>query len=301
MSLQNAERAAKAPEGDQRLYVEKEYFQVLNRGIVDNGNPEDPKLIFYRSDSVSSLDRISLADIKTCTSKNDDHIKSIFYIRPLVRFAVSLLIGILLVISPSYIEYITQFIALPENEHPHRQVLLYLIITSILLIGLIEIYFWASFVEMKRQIDLNFANMSKDWETAIGQFLGIDIKTKINGIRTCLLVFRQFIKWRRFANIFSYISVPIIWFFALVYGTIILTLTFHFWREALIGFYGQPLILLLAATVLALLALPILNAYRIKGYLSRVTARKTQYRDPTVQIAVMISELHQRFVEKKMA
>jgi hypothetical protein len=136
------------------------------------------------------------------------------------------------------------------------------------------------FMYLSKHIENNFVNIDAQWQNAIDQFFAFDVYSKMMGVRLCMLKFRQFIKWRRFANFFLKLFVA-----------------------SAISFFG-----LAVALALALHKLQATEVLTSLGFLAGLVLvmrwflnqrfKHTEWRDPTVQLCVMIAELHQRLIER---
>jgi len=136
------------------------------------------------------------------------------------------------------------------------------------------------FAVLCKLIENNFVSVDAQWQNSIDQFFAPDVYSKMMGIRLCMLKFRQFIKWRRSSNIF-------LWCFSVLAALLWLS------------------VVVVAAYLESLQGFEILTSLAFLGWLAwvlmwfRSQRRKhTKWRDPTVQLCVMIAELHQRLIDR---
>jgi hypothetical protein len=283
-----------------RILDEKECFFVLDRGIIRTNDDGTNDLKYYPSDDDEYVDYIQLDDIKTTKSTDDNYLKY-----KLIRFsAYRIILGILglIFITIIYIniDLISSiFIETTSIIFVEAAILLFM---ALVFHTLVESIMHTRFNYVMNQIDNNFTRMTNQWATSIAEFLGHDIHGRIFGIRSCMLEFRRFIKWRRFANIynsmFNWIFFPIAFFVLLIFLTTAVV-TLHELGTNLNNILMRDITYIVIITFF--FVYPLRKIARIRRILVKIVTERTRFRDPTVQLAVMVSEMHQRFVQRKMA
>ncbi|MFN3834304.1 MAG: hypothetical protein ACK4NO_00240 [Glycocaulis sp.] len=285
-----------------RILSEKEFFSVLDRGIVRKNSDGSYDLKYYPSDDDDHIEYIPLNSVKTTTSENDDKLKY-----KLIRFSVYIIglavVGII-IICAVYINLGLLKSIIRENNNGLIIELFFMGASALLYAALSIMAMHTYFMSIKTRLDVNFTQMTTQWATSIAALLGHDIHGRIFGIRRCVLEFRRFIKWRRFGSIynamFNWIFYPIAFLYFIIVCSI-LAATFYISERAfpLENIEAQSIALVLIAA--GFFFYPLWHVGRIKRYLTTLISERTKYRDPTVQLAVMVSEMHQRFVQRKMA
>jgi hypothetical protein len=122
---------------------------------------------------------------------------------------------------------------------------------------------------------VNFKDMDNVWKTSIREFLDNDLQNKLAGVRACMLDFRRFVKWRRY----------------MTYGqtTFQILVVIELAAMALfIGYWAGDEILL-AVFLLLLQAAVLLRYSYLRWYY-------TDFRDPTLQLCVMLAEQNRDYV-----
>lgn len=225
---------------------------------------EDYYLIYYKGDEPSSRESISLNELKTGASENDNDIK----VGILIWCAAFIM---LISIIPHFYEIVRPIISNYSNFELNR---------VCLIVGYVASLTMAIFLRtlmLLRNLNIMFKDTNNKWELAVADFLQEATKVKFQGIRNCLLALRRFIKWRRASN--------------LLIIAVIFTLSFSVYSSlALKGHFDLFLVAMLIPPII-MLVLHLL-AFRVFVKLH------TDYRDPTVQLCVMVAELHARFVNR---
>ncbi len=258
--------------------AQKEYYKILRKQNVRyNRDKQRYELRYYANDNPQSARHIALYDIKTAHSEDDNRLKY-----PFAAFCYALLI--MSVISLFHIVALPA-IGLGSASCNGRDDLLAALCTESLStfvvlgvgIGLVVAASRLAWV-----IDNNFVRMDADWRNAIAGFFAPDVYSKMMGVRLCMLKFRQFIKWRRFANFFIRLFAVS---FVVILGPSI----------------GVRLAMGLPETWELVFCLAYLLGLLGTLYWFRAQRRvHTEWRDPTVQLSVMIAELHQKHVDNRV-
>lgn len=285
-----------------RILAEKEFFSVLDRGIIRKNSDGSYDLKYYPSDDDEHVEYIPLEKIKTINSENDDKLKY-----ELIRFSayvIAVSIVGLFAVCLVYINLDNLKSFFVESNYGASIDITLMLASALLYSALAIPAMHAYFIYIKTRLDINFTQMTTQWATSIAALLGHDIHGRIFGIRTCMLEFRRFIKWRRFGGIYQAIFYWIFYPVAFLYLLFIsVTLLFTFYISGFSLSSGeidaQGIALVLIA--IGFFLYPLWHVGRIKRYLTTLISDRTRYRDPTVQLAVMVSEMHQRFVQRKMA
>ncbi len=120
--------------------------------------------------------------------------------------------------------------------------------------------------------------MDVDWENAIREFFDNDTRNKMFGIRHCMLEFRRFIKWRRYMGYVLFgIGALVAVQLGLAAGSLI------FWWSGWTSGNWSVWEFLFASFALVLLS----------GFIGRYSYLRwfyTDWRDPTLQLCVMLAE-----------
>jgi hypothetical protein len=140
-----------------------------------------------------------------------------------------------------------------------------------------------------------FKTMDTTWREAIQQLFDGDIKRKMIAIRNCMKAYRHFIKWGRTVSYFFYFSI-VVW---LVEGMMALATLGYAWLGLLRLFppssppwrFDDTVLLIVGAGVYPV----VLFFYGFLGWLY------ANFRDPTLQLCVMLAEEHNKVVETKIA
>ncbi|HEX3674816.1 MAG TPA: hypothetical protein VHU87_11115 [Rhizomicrobium sp.] len=242
--------AAKRAAGRQTYAIEK-------RGSVMAGSgPHEFVLKYYPRSDVERLDALPFGDLQTGHSEDDGALKTrtttLMMVLACVPLAIVLLHGSL-----------HQFV----SDTAYNGSLIAL--GAILMIGAI--------VESSA-LKINFTKMDVDWENAIREFFDNDTRNKMFGIRHCMLEFRRFIKWRRYMG---YVLFAVAVVIALQVGLLASSAVFwwHGWASGAWSIWE----LVFGAFVLTLLV----------AYVGRYSFLRwfyTDWRDPTLQLCVMLAE-----------
>lgn len=240
-------------------------FHEINTGRpgVFIGDDGLYKLEYYKSDDQSTKTTVNLSDIATISSKNDNITKYSFLF-------ISIIIFILIGLTPHANEIALSIGYIDKSGEINKN--LYIAYS-----GLIFILIFSFGVGYIRGLELKFVKTNKDWEVAVSNFLQEPPEKKFQGIKECLLAFRRFIKWRRSSNFIMFILVPI-------YFVVISISIYHAEKFELI----HALLMLVNSLAMAV----VLICFRV------FVGLHTSYRDPTVQLCVMVAELHARFVHR---
>lgn len=256
--------------GDQR-HKEREYFKVLSRASV-SAKGDTYVLKYYPADRPDNLKEVPLSDLKTEDSSNDNEFKFLFI--AYCAAIVSLMCAALF--FEEILDAYEHFIYGPMRMNRWIIATLYLVFACMALV--------AGFFFLAGRLNANFLEIDKEWTNAIDQFLGQDVRTRMRGVRTCLLKFRTLIKWRRFTSFF----LPAFW--------LCTTLAFLTAFSALIALGGNT----------TLKELTIFSAFLVAlvsclSWFSSMVDDHTSWRDPTVQLSVMIAELHERYATRNLS
>lgn len=156
------------------------------------------------------------------------------------------------------------------------------IIFSIMIGVIIAALLTIRFTLLSTKVFTNFLAVDRLWQLSISGFLQQIPSVKMQSVKLCMLTFRQFIKWRRFTNFFF----GVFWLFA-VPPIFLLGFGIVYWK----GSFHVIEIVFFAVYIAALLL--------VLRWFSRIVELHTKWRDPTVQLCVMVAELHARFVNKR--
>ena len=261
--------------------IEKEYFKILHKQNVKyDSHDKKYKMKYFASDSPAHLKWIALQDIKTEHSLDDDHLKY-----PLARFCYWILAAAFAsLFSAAILNPVLAFFpgAVSCASHPGFFALgCAQIVAPSLAILLLGVPLLIRFAFLCKDIENNFVSVDAQWQNSIDQFFGPDVYTKMMGVRLCMLKFRQFIKWRRFANFFLQLF--------------LISAAFLFACAFVTAIYLQVFQLTGLAAMLVFLA----GLYAVIQWFLQQRYKHTEWRDPTVQLCVMIAELHQRLIERQ--
>jgi len=253
-----------------RRLIEQGYFGVLDRRNVRFDVPTQRyELKYYEGETLSDLTWVPLADIGTERALTDWLQKSL-----LVVFTFFLLGAAIL--APHANE-----IAAWVGYSPSGSSIGGTIMAAILLTG---------FALLTRWIDNYLVRVDADWSLSIADFLTYgEVKKQMAGIRTLMLTVRQFIKWRRFVNFFLYPFIPL--------ATILITNSFF---AAASGASLFGLALSLDENELAAVVVYSLGLWGCCEWLWLVRSTHTQWRDPTIQLCVLVAGMHQKSVEGRI-
>lgn len=261
--------------------VEREYYKILRKQNI-RYNEEEKKyyLRYFANNNPDSQTLIPLSKIKTVHSNDDDELKY-----PFARFCYMIVFcAIASLYSVEAIAFVLNFFNVNEACAIDSGFLSYScgqmwvsVVLSLSLIGLI-----VHFAYLSRDLVKNFIEVDANWRNSIDQFFAPDVLSKMNGVRLCMLTFRQFIKWRRFANFFKsmfiYSAGP-------VYAGVLIC--------ALVWTQIHAVEIVFSALFLFYLIYPFRWFFKQRHI-------HTEWRDPTVQLCVMIAELHQQHVDTKV-
>jgi hypothetical protein len=126
-----------------------------------------------------------------------------------------------------------------------------------------------------------FSNMDHKWSNTIDGFFARNARVQMDAVRNCMVVFKRFLKWRRYMRLMMIAAVAII---ALEVAIIVVALpTQHLanWSESEMWFAW----LFAAAQLIWLLAYFYMWAYY------------TTYRDPTLQLCTLVNVLDRATVQ----
>ena len=235
---------------------QREIFQIENRASVRwDKERKDYVLIHHPSRDNRTEQEIPFAELRTRHSKND-------FGKKLYSFVVV----VALLCAPPAVLFHQWAIRLFNDDRSNFIVLLFLagfvlLAAAVIAVGVLLI---------------SFQRMEQKWQNSIQKFFDPDTKTKMLGIKDCLLTFRRFIKWRRSM---AYLLTPS-WFV--------------FWAEVAVLLwspiaaiktqddFSRPAIF--AAFVYAIMAFLTLSIFAI------IRRFRTDNRDPTLQLCVMVAE-----------
>ncbi|HTQ12627.1 MAG TPA: hypothetical protein VMH86_02030 [Rhizomicrobium sp.] len=240
-----------------RKAAARQTYAIENRGsVMTNGGPHEYVLKYYPRSDVEKLDALPFAELATGHSENDNALK-----------ARTTLLMILLAVLPLGVVALHGSLRMSVSDMTYDGALIGL--GLLLLIGTV--------VE-SAALKINFTKMDVDWENAIREFFDNDTRNKMFGIRHCMLEFRRFIKWRRYMGyvlfgVASLIAIQL----ALLAGSV-----FFWWNGWTSGAWS------IAEAAFSLFAIALLI-----GYLGRYSFLRwyyTDWRDPTLQLCVMLAE-----------
>ncbi|MGC9954282.1 MAG: hypothetical protein ABSD21_08390 [Rhizomicrobium sp.] len=260
--------------------IEKEYFKILHKPNVGYDQKERRyKLRYFPRDTPVVSRFVPLMDIKTGHSNNDDHLKHPFaiYCLLVLLMAIACLFSVDLLSAAMRVFH---FGASCSSQPDFLSISCVQLVGPALVVLVGVLILPIMFAVLCKLIENNFVSVDAQWQNSIDQFFAPDVYSKMMGIRLCMLKFRQFIKWRRSSNIF-------LWCFSVLAALLWLS------------------VVVVAAYLESLQGFEILTSLAFLGWLAwvlmwfRSQRRKhTKWRDPTVQLCVMIAELHQRLIDR---
>ena len=235
---------------------QREIFQIENRASVRwDELLQDYVLIHHPSRDNRTEQDIQFAELRTRHSKNDAGKKTF-----------STFVVVALVVAPAAVLFHGWAFSLLKDDKTNFVALLFVLGFLLLVsaaIATIVIFF-------------TFQRMDQKWQNSVQKFFDPDTKAKMLGIKDCLLTFRRFIKWRRSM---AYLLTPA--WFAFWIEVMILV-----WKIAAPAATGDDFSrsALIAAFIYILIAFSTLSAFAI------MRRFRTDNRDPTLQLCVMIAE-----------
>ena len=260
--------------------IEREYFKILHKqNVIYDPKKRQYHLRYFPSDTPAVSRHVPLRQVRTDHSENDDHLKYPFMCYCVFVFAISCtcLFGAdVLQIAMRLFNFGNSCDSQPgffsvgcvQLTGPALFILLGLFILP------------TTFAFLAKMIENNFVAIDAQWQNSIDQFFAPDVCSKMMGVRLCMLKFRQFIKWRRSSNIF-------IWCFSITAAIAWLVVVAI---AAIVG--ALQLFEFLASALFLSWLIYVLTWFRAQR------RKHTKWRDPTVQLCVMIAELHQRLIER---
>jgi hypothetical protein len=253
----------------EQRHIEREYFGILNRQNVKfNSSAKRYELAYYTNDNPNSSRAVPLRQIATERSQPDSWYK-IWII--LVNLAV--------LIACAGAPFASESLAILEQMQLIPPNVSFEMVGFFVALILIAVFFLLS-----RNVENHLVHVDADWTNAINEaFNYTDVNVQMSGIRRLLLKFRQFIKWRRFVNFFLLF---IITFSLIVVSTSVAVSAFSFSINISEGFFA----LLFLGGLL----------YLWYWLWWQVRVEHTEWRDPTVQLSIMVAGMHQRYVENKI-
>lgn len=258
--------------------AEQEFFDVINRNPPVKKDPKQgPVLEFYAGDDPASKTTVPLPELKTKQSENNDGLKFGFfsYTVFIVAFmCASSFFQDLLRLSTPIITSIT------GSGISERELNITINSAAIIILMLVVFVYIGIFGILAQKIYANFLNVDRVWQKSIAHFLQQTPAVKFQGIYWCMLTFRQFIKWRRITSFFF----GIFW-----YVTFLFVVPSYVAGIILYRFEFIETVLLVGAFLWLLWVL---------RWFRKTVDLHTSYRDPTVQLCVMVAELHSRFVTR---
>lgn len=267
---------------------EREYYKVLGRqNVRKNDETGKYELVYYASDTPGSKRIIELDELKTGHSHDDNEFKY-----PLLRFYI--FAATFIALTPFLSEITSYLLSLfPIDTIPKPLDVSYIlslpnmptydvVVADVGVFLVLSLVFFVWFILISTSVLNNFVNVDADWTTSIERIFTQDIRVKMNGVRECMLRFRQFIKWRRFGSIF--VTLYYIGFIIVMIASISAAQTFYSIDPVEATIAGLSTL----ATWIAL------------AWFQRLIAEYTNWRDPTVQLSVVLAEMHQKFVESKV-
>lgn len=288
---------------EEDILRDKEFFFVLDRGIIQDDENGEHFLKYYPSDDDDSTELLSLDLVKTQPSENDDKLKYHLIRFAAFRAANGLLGTLIILLLYKHLPQLNTIFGFQFDEPLQTASVIAAFFAFYFLVS--DQFFHAMFTEMDRDISNNFTNMTNQWANAISALLGNDIKARIYGIRRCMLEFRRFIKWRRFGSISSviyrWVFAPLLTTYIALYISIfaISGVSSSMLADINRGNFVLPIIV--CSIAIFYLLYSTWRVHRVKLFLVKTIELRTAYRDPTVQLAVMASEMHQKYVQRKMA
>jgi len=237
----------------------RKIYAVTKRGsVVEEGGPESYALQFYpRSDS-PSLVSIPFEQIQTGHSEDDN---------PEKWLSTVLIFG--LIAGPALSVWFREALPISADGLGYYGAL-FALAAAILVFA----------VFVNSMLKVNFVKMDTRWSNSIREFLDNDMQNKLQGIGKCMLAFRRFVKWRRFMT-YALWLVPVAIaaeLFFLEY--VLLAADAPVWSPDEMGF----------AAFFGLMAAVALARYSwLRWYY-------TDFRDPTLQLCVMLAEENRNYV-----
>ncbi|MGH6873220.1 MAG: hypothetical protein ACREHE_17120 [Rhizomicrobium sp.] len=240
-----------------RKALARQTYAVEKRGSVMPGNaPHEYVLKYYPRSDVEKLDALPFADLATGHSEDDNALKTRTTLLMIVLACVPLIV-----------------VLLHGSLHRYIGDMAY----DGILIGLALIFLIGTILE-STALKINFTKMDVDWENAIREFFDNDTRNKMFGIRHCMLEFRRFIKWRRYMGYVLFgVGALIVVQLALLGSSL-----FFWWNGWATGSW-TVWELVFGAFALIVLA----------GFIGRYSFLRwfyTDWRDPTLQLCVMLAE-----------
>jgi hypothetical protein len=264
-------------DSDVRL-SQREFFKILRKQNVHyNESEKRYYLRYYANNNPDSERFVPLSSIKTDHSSDDDRLKY-----PFAIFCYGILLASLVSLFGDNLIRLFESIFSIGNACVIGHGFFAASCNQILVTLIVALLFIFRFAYLSRDLINNFVSADANWRNSIDQFFNNDIHTKMDGIRLCLLTFRQFIKWRRFAN----------FFYRLFVASIIILYPIAFF-VAYRFFSLQLSEILLSLAFLFSLWVPV-------HWFMRQKYVYTEWRDPSVQLCVMIAEMHQIHVDNKV-
>lgn len=260
---------SKAKKADARL-TEKEFFKVLTRASVRTDASGQYVLRYYPTDRPDRLDEVSLEELKTEDSSNDDTFKFRF-VRFCCYIAVLMYAGLFTYEALRTVQSIARF---DDSVLYFFRYALPIVAITFLLI---------EFAFMNKALSNNFKDLDKVWTNSMEKFFGADVRERMRGVRMCILTFRVFIKWRRFTNFFNHV------FMISLLAALPVTLAALYLAKGSI----DPVECIFFCVLL-------LGLWRTSHWYDHLVKQETNWRDPTVQLSVMIAELHERYVTRNL-
>ncbi len=263
---------------------QKEYFKILGKSNVSYDSVLGCYMLqFYTGDKPQLSTFIPLQKIKTQHSEDDNVLKYQF-----VGFCYALII---LSISSLFAGEISLFFwgdkMLSKNcsisdlsNHCDFDILGPTFAAPAIFLFIFGAVSFVYFFMLKNSIEKNFVDINAEWTNSIERMFAADVKSKISAFRICMLTFRQFIKWRRFANFFLrlfFVTAPFVLFVGVFFAAIVGSIQFAEFLTSVMFLYGLSGLI---------------------GWFRQQRLEQTEWRDPTVQVAVMLAQMHNRLVDR---
>jgi hypothetical protein len=243
-------------------------YAVAKRGSTSaNGTPDDYVLKFYpRSDS-SDLVEIHFDELQTGHSDDDNWQKWSSTTFLVVLFALPVFAGFYRDLSGLQQSHPVQIGPYASGPSILYYGVLFAVATVVIVCAVL----------VDSMLRVNFKDMDNGWRTAIREFLDNDLQNKFEGIRACMLSFRRFVKWRRYMTYVWWTF----WFLAVLeFSAIAISPWLTTWNTEEIAF---------AIFFLLLQAGAVLRYSYLRWY-------HTDFRDPTLQLCVMLAEQNREYV-----
>jgi hypothetical protein len=247
-----------------REMAKRQHYAVSERGSVERDAEKGDRLVlryYPRSDS-HDLASIPLDDIETGTSRNDQSEK-LLSTALLVLFAIAPMLMFFLE------ETLARFGLADEFTNHFTFVAIAAALSAFFLVVVVFLY-----------MRVNFTEMDTSWRNAIREFLDDDMRNKLFGLRKCLLEFRRFIKWRRYM---TYVTYPMLVLY-------IAQFPIFFWLEWRFEGYSWSRNEAILAGVF------VTAQFFTQAWYSYLRWYYTNWRDPTLQLCVMVAEENRKFV-----